>query len=86
MSQGARYTAFLIQLSDLGCQLQNPRLRDGARAVLKLMPADRHTIQKLSQVCSPETRGEGIVSSGLEAMFFNNSPTQSLYNVEVRRN
>lgn len=39
MAQNARYTDFLIQLSDLGCQLQIPRLRDGARAVLKLMPA-----------------------------------------------
>ncbi|KAK7089931.1 ubiquitin carboxyl-terminal hydrolase 9X-like isoform X2 [Littorina saxatilis] len=83
MAQNARYTAFLFQMSDLGCQLQIPRLRDGARAVLKLMPADKHTTQKLSSVCTAENRGEGTNCPGLEAMFFNNSPTQVLYNVEV---
>lgn len=41
ISNNNRYTQFLFQLSDLGCQLQVARLRDTARAVLKLMPAGR---------------------------------------------
>lgn len=39
MAQDPRYAQFLFQLSDLGGQLQVPKLRDTARAVLKLMPA-----------------------------------------------
>lgn len=45
--------------------------------------SDKHTTQKLSSVCTAENRGEGTNCPGLEAMFFNNSPTQVLYNVEV---
>ena len=47
MAQNARYTAFMFQLSDLGCKLQIPRLRDGARAVLKLMPAGTPSVLKI---------------------------------------
>ena len=39
----AKYTQFLLQLADLGCTLQLPALRDGARELLKIMPADHHT-------------------------------------------
>ncbi|XP_025080256.1 LOW QUALITY PROTEIN: probable ubiquitin carboxyl-terminal hydrolase FAF-X [Pomacea canaliculata] len=83
MSQNSRYSQFLFQLSDLGCQLQVPRLRDSARAVLKLMPADAHTMEKLRNVCRENNRVDGSIAPGLEAMLFNNSPTQVLYNVEV---
>lgn len=43
MSAQAKYTQFLLQLADLGCTLQLPQLRDSARALLNIMPADQFT-------------------------------------------
>lgn len=43
MSGQAKYTQFLLQLADLGCTLQLPQLRDSARALLEIMPADQYT-------------------------------------------
>lgn len=43
MSAQAKYTQFLLQLADLGCALQLPQLRDSARALLNIMPADQFT-------------------------------------------
>uniref|UniRef100_A0A0B7BIQ1 Uncharacterized protein n=1 Tax=Arion vulgaris TaxID=1028688 RepID=A0A0B7BIQ1_9EUPU len=83
MSQKAKYSQFLFQLSDLGCQLQEPRLRDTARAILKIMPADVHTIKKFTTICSEGANSDQPMSTALESMFFNNSTTQTLYNTEV---
>ncbi|KAK3714003.1 hypothetical protein RRG08_009701 [Elysia crispata] len=85
MSQKQKYSQFLFQLSDLGIKLQEPRLRDTARAVLKIMPADLHTVQKFTSVCCEGANREQTtgMSASLEAMFFNNSTTQTLYNIEV---
>ncbi|KAJ8358500.1 hypothetical protein AAFF_G00433820 [Aldrovandia affinis] len=38
MSQHLRYISFLWQVADLGCNLNMPLLRDGARVLMKLMP------------------------------------------------
>lgn len=85
MSNNQRYAQFLFHLSDLGCSLQVSKLRDTARTVLKLMPADAHTIEKFRHVCVEHVRtGATGVSHLLDAMFFNSSPTQVLYNIEVR--
>ncbi|KAK3094503.1 hypothetical protein FSP39_002606 [Pinctada imbricata] len=83
ISNNSTYTQFLFRLSDLGCSLQVPRLRDTARAVLKLMPADVDTVDRLKSICSENSRGPTNYSQTLELMFFNSSPTQALYNVEV---
>ena len=85
MSNNQRYAQFLFHLSDLGCSLQVSKLRDTARTVLKLMPADAHTVDRFRTVCSEHVRsGAAGVSTPLDAMFFNSSPTQVLYNIEVR--
>jgi hypothetical protein len=42
MSNTAKYAKFMFQLSDLGCSLQVPKLRDTARTLLKLMPAGNY--------------------------------------------
>lgn len=85
MSNTQRYAQFLFHLSDLGCSLQFPKLRDTARIVLKLMPADVHTVDVFRSICSEHVRSGGTgVSHLLEALFFNSSPTQVLYNIEVR--
>ena len=41
MANNQRYVQFLFQLGDLGSFLNNSELRDGARAILKLMPAGK---------------------------------------------
>lgn len=38
MSLHLRYISFLWQIADLGCTLNMPLLRDGARVLMKLMP------------------------------------------------
>lgn len=38
MSLHLRYISFLWQVADLGCTLNMPLLRDGARLLMKLMP------------------------------------------------
>ncbi|KAK0066423.1 ubiquitin carboxyl-terminal hydrolase FAF-X isoform X1 [Biomphalaria pfeifferi] len=83
MSQKHEYCKFLFQLSDLGCQLQEPKLRDTARTVLKIMPADVHTVKMFTTFCLDGANSDQPVSGDLETMFFNNSPTQTLYNIEV---
>lgn len=39
MATKLQYTDFLFRLSDLGCELEIPALRDSAREILRLMPA-----------------------------------------------
>jgi ubiquitin carboxyl-terminal hydrolase 9/24 len=51
MSLQPTYCQFLLQLADKGCSLGHAPLRDAARAMLKLMPADVETIKKLKTVC-----------------------------------
>lgn len=44
MSLHLRYISFLWQVADLGCNLNMPLLRDGARVLMKLMPPGIHAI------------------------------------------
>ncbi|KAH9509417.1 putative ubiquitin carboxyl-terminal hydrolase FAF-X [Bulinus truncatus] len=83
MSQKHNYCQFLFQLSDLGCQLQEPKLRDTARTVLKIMPPDVHTVKLFSNICLEGANSDQPVSAALESMFFTTSTTQALYNIEV---
>ncbi|XP_071163274.1 ubiquitin carboxyl-terminal hydrolase 9X-like isoform X2 [Mytilus edulis] len=83
MANTAKYAKFMFQLSDLGCSLQVPKLRDTARTLLKLMPADSHTVDRLCNICNENTRSDTTLSQQLEIMFFNSSPTEALYNIEV---
>ena len=92
MSAQPSYTQFLLQLADLGCQLRNQSLQEGARAVLKLAPADRHTVDRLRAVSQENAVGSSssatagakkAVSQIWEGVFFTPSPSQTLYNLEV---
>ncbi|XP_066267004.1 ubiquitin carboxyl-terminal hydrolase 9X-like isoform X4 [Branchiostoma lanceolatum] len=83
-AQQQRYAQFLFQLSDLGSSLAIPHLRDGARSLLKLMPADTHTVDKLRALCLDHAKlGEQSLSPSLESLFFSQSPAQVLYHLEV---
>lgn len=93
MSQQAQYAQFFFQLADLGLALCHAPLRDAARSLLQLMPADTHTVEQLHRAFSPPsiTESNGEVPSPTQAqactvdnLFFTSSPSQVLYYLEVR--
>uniref|UniRef100_A0A7N6BM91 ubiquitinyl hydrolase 1 n=1 Tax=Anabas testudineus TaxID=64144 RepID=A0A7N6BM91_ANATE len=84
MSLHLRYISFLWQVADLGCNLNMPQLRDGARVLMKLMPPDNTTVENLRAVCLDHAKlGENSLSPSLDSRFFGPSPSQVLYLIEV---
>lgn len=84
MARQQQYAQFLFQLADLGSSLNVPALRDEAHAVLKLMPPDNHTFEKLKTICLENSKlGDRSPSPTLENIFFGPSPSQVLYTLEV---
>uniref|UniRef100_H2M4X8 ubiquitinyl hydrolase 1 n=1 Tax=Oryzias latipes TaxID=8090 RepID=H2M4X8_ORYLA len=84
MSLHLRYISFLWQIADLGCSLNMPLLRDGARVLMKLMPPDNTTVENLRAVCLDHAKlGENSLSPSLDSCFFGPSPSQVLYLIEV---
>lgn len=83
MSKQPRYTNFLFKLADLGSTLPMAELRDSALGLLKLLPADVQTVERLRELCE-QHRGEGDPSgAALEALLHTLSPTELLYHLEV---
>uniref|UniRef100_A0A673M6M1 ubiquitinyl hydrolase 1 n=1 Tax=Sinocyclocheilus rhinocerous TaxID=307959 RepID=A0A673M6M1_9TELE len=84
MSLHLRYISFLWQVADLGCNLNMPLLRDGARVLMKLMPPDNTTVENLRAICLDHAKlGENSLSPTLDSRFFGPSPSQVLYLIEV---
>ncbi|KAM8857951.1 ubiquitin carboxyl-terminal hydrolase 9X isoform 6-T8 [Synchiropus picturatus] len=84
MSLHLRYISFLWQVADLGCNLNMPLLRDGARVLMKLMPPDNSTVENLRAVCLDHAKlGENSLSPSLDSRFFGPPPSQVLYLIEV---
>ncbi|XP_053482764.1 probable ubiquitin carboxyl-terminal hydrolase FAF-X isoform X5 [Ictalurus furcatus] len=84
MSLHLRYISFLWQVADLGCSLNMPLLRDGARVLMKLMPPDNTTVENLRAICLDHAKlGESSLSPTLDSRFFGPSPSQVLYLIEV---
>ncbi|XP_031442804.1 probable ubiquitin carboxyl-terminal hydrolase FAF-X isoform X3 [Clupea harengus] len=84
MSLHLRYISFLWQVADLGCNLNMPLLRDGARVLMKLMPPDNTTMENLRAICLDHAKlGENSLSPTLDSRFFGPSPSQVLYLIEV---
>uniref|UniRef100_A0AAY4DML6 ubiquitinyl hydrolase 1 n=1 Tax=Denticeps clupeoides TaxID=299321 RepID=A0AAY4DML6_9TELE len=84
MSLHLRYISFLWQVADLGCTLNMPLLRDGARVLMKLMPPDNTTVENLRAICLDHAKlGENSLSPTLDSRFFGPSPSQVLYLTEV---
>ncbi|KAG0433857.1 hypothetical protein HPB47_019532, partial [Ixodes persulcatus] len=79
MSRQPRYTQFLFKLADLGSSLQVPQLREGAMALLKILPADVQTVEKLRQHCSHQP---GTATPSLDSLLRSLSPTELLYHLE----
>ncbi|XP_078265308.1 ubiquitin carboxyl-terminal hydrolase 9X isoform X1 [Rhinoraja longicauda] len=84
MSLHPRYISFLWQVADLGSSLNMPLLRDGARVLMKLMPPDNTTVEKLRAICLDHSKlGESSLSPNLDSLFFGQSASQVLYLTEV---
>ena len=84
IAQERSYTAFLLQLADMGCSLSHNCLRDSARAVLNLIPADNHTALKIRTLCSDLVlKPASNPQHGFDSLFFTTSPSQTLYNLDV---
>ncbi|KAM6382409.1 ubiquitin carboxyl-terminal hydrolase 9X isoform 6-T7 [Alca torda] len=84
MSLHPRYISFLWQVADLGSSLNMPPLRDGARVLMKLMPPDNTTVEKLRAICLDHAKlGESSLSPSLDSLFFGPSASQVLYLTEV---
>ncbi|XP_047391135.1 probable ubiquitin carboxyl-terminal hydrolase FAF-X isoform X5 [Sciurus carolinensis] len=86
MSLHPRYISFLWQVADLGCSLNMPFLRDGARVLMKLMPPDSTTIEKLRAICLNQANlGESNIGPSLDSLFFGPSASQVLYLTEINQ-
>ena len=72
--------SFLCQLAELGSQLDCPILRDSARALLKLMPADQATLAATKKAAEAAAGGK---SGLLEQHFTSGSNSLTLYQLEV---
>lgn len=96
MSRDKRINPFLCQLADLGSQLQNAQLRDAARNLLRLLPADPLSVERIFSTCivhQDETIAQSTQNTGsdsstlqspkLEDVFVSTSPSTLLYHLEV---
>ncbi|XP_077513422.1 ubiquitin carboxyl-terminal hydrolase-like faf isoform X2 [Amblyomma americanum] len=85
MSKQHRYSQFLFKLADLGSALPMPELRDSALGLLKILPADVKTVERLRELCEMSAhQGEGDpTGAALEGLFQSLSPTELLYHLEV---
>ncbi|CAL4062679.1 unnamed protein product [Meganyctiphanes norvegica] len=84
MSGQGKYCLFLLQLADLGSSLNLPTLRDSARSLLNIMPADQFIVNNLRTICQEQAKlGDQSISPNLENIFFNPSPSTVLYNLQV---
>ncbi|XP_069745429.1 ubiquitin carboxyl-terminal hydrolase 9X isoform X3 [Narcine bancroftii] len=84
MSLHPQYISFLWQVADLGSSLNMPLLRDGARILMKLMPPDNTTVEKLRALCLDHSKlGESSHSPNFDSLFFGQSVSQVLYLTEV---
>lgn len=81
MSHSTQYAQFFCQLSSLGSSLGHGPLRDGARALLLLMPPDRTTMERLLFLFKGSPAG--LPETTIDTMFFSASPAQVLYHLEV---
>lgn len=85
MAQRSNYAQFFFQVADRGSEFNDANLQEAARAILKLIPPDSTTVQRLQALFSSEENG-GVQNSNpptVENTFFGSSPSQVLYNLEV---
>lgn len=71
MAMQHTYARFFCQVSALGSVLECSRLRDGARALLQLMPCDNTTMERLHALFT-----NVIEHDTVDSMFFSATPAE----------
>lgn len=71
MSMQSTYAHFFCQLAALGSSLECPPLRDGARALLQLMPCDNSVMERLHTLFMNMNEQDSV-----ESMFFSAPPAE----------
>ena len=74
------HSSFFCNVSDLGSNLPDARLRDSAQDILKLLPPEAEVIRLIKQKCLEAQTNE---RSSLEEYFSSKSPSLTLYQLEV---
>ncbi|XP_054272313.1 probable ubiquitin carboxyl-terminal hydrolase FAF-X isoform X2 [Macrosteles quadrilineatus] len=77
------HAQFFFAVADLGCELHDESLRDAARAILKLIPPDSDTVARLQLLFGDSTVTVEDPQPTVDNMFFCDSPSRVLYNLEV---
>lgn len=77
------HAQFFFQVADLGSELRDENLRDAARAILKLIPPDSATVNRLQVLFGDSSLTVDDPQPSVDNMFFCDSPSQVLYNLEV---
>lgn len=83
MSQRGDHALFFFQVADLGSELNDENLRDAARTILQLIPPDINTVQRLHVLFGDISVPVEDPQPTVDNMFFCDSPSQVLYNLEV---
>ncbi|XP_050309267.1 probable ubiquitin carboxyl-terminal hydrolase FAF-X isoform X2 [Anthonomus grandis grandis] len=80
MAQNAVYAQFFCQLMELGSQMNFPALRHGGHGLLKLMPCDMVTMEKLKALFATPGEQNNVT---MDSLFFRPVSAEVLYNLEV---
>lgn len=77
------HAQFFFKVADLGSELQDENLRDAARSILKLIPPDSATVNRLQVLFGDSSLTVDDPQPTVDNTFFCDSPSQVLYNLEV---
>lgn len=88
MSRNPSHAQFFFQISDLGMHVSHLPLVHNALSILKIMPADQDTIQKIKDLCASAADDQQLsqneISASFDSLFFiHDSPTRVAYNLIV---
>ena len=79
MASRQNHAVFLCQLAELGCSLGSCTLRDAARQLLSLLPADQATLSRIRGAAEGAAGGS---KATLEQQLVSNSHSLTLYHLE----
>lgn len=77
LSQKSDYVQFLFSIADLGIKIDDQGLKNGARKLLRQIPANPQLLDTLAEACVENA------NQRLESLFFSGSPTEVLYFLEL---
>uniref|UniRef100_A0A336MFC5 ubiquitinyl hydrolase 1 n=1 Tax=Culicoides sonorensis TaxID=179676 RepID=A0A336MFC5_CULSO len=78
------YIDLFLKIYQMGSELEHNALRDTSRALLHLLPLDRHTIRQIHEMCQRKGSTDETSSSPTpEDLFLSTDASKVLYNLEV---